>query len=126
MADQEAVCALEFKDKVFRFADVGEVRRSEQRLSLDNIHENKQQLEGVFQGVLPKRRTFEFKLSSTQEVIAGKVGAGIADASRINHILERATKIEVQTICVGNGRPRYVLLKYEEPSVQEQGTGNRR
>ena len=33
MVDQEAVCALEFKDKVFRFADVGQLRRSEGRLS---------------------------------------------------------------------------------------------
>ena len=116
MADQEAVCTLEFKDKVFRFADVGQVRRSEGRLSQDNIHEDQQQIKGFFQGVLPKRRTFEFRIESSQEVIAGKVGSDIPDASAINHILEQLTTINVVATRVGSGRPRYVLLRYTEPS----------
>ena len=33
MADQDAVCTVEFNDDVFRFVDVGQVRRSESRLS---------------------------------------------------------------------------------------------
>jgi len=116
MADQEAVCTLEFKDKVFRFADVGQVRRSEERLSQDNIHEDQQQIEGFFQGVLPKRRTFEFRIGSSQEVIAGKVGPDIPDASVINRILEQPTTIYVATTRVGSGRPRYILSRYTEPS----------
>jgi hypothetical protein len=124
LADQEAVCTLEFKDKVFRFDDVGQVRRSEGRLSRDNIHEDKQQMEGVFQGVLPKRRTFEFRIASSQEIIVGKVGADIPDAGAINHILEQVTTIEVQATRVGNVRPRYLLLKYGEPAGQEQRTGH--
>jgi hypothetical protein len=41
LGDQEAVCALEFKEEVFRFADVGQVRRSEGRLRQDNIHQTR-------------------------------------------------------------------------------------
>ncbi|MEW6237718.1 MAG: hypothetical protein AB1656_20220 [Candidatus Omnitrophota bacterium] len=119
LVEHEAICSLEYKDKCFRFCDSGEVRRSQERLSQDNIREKEEQIEGAFQGVLPKRRTFEFKLSSTQEIIAGKVGAGIADAGVINRILNQPTKICVHTTCVGTGRPRYVLLKYEEPSSLE-------
>ena len=38
MADQDAVCTVEFNDDVFRFVDVGQVRRSQGRLSSENIH----------------------------------------------------------------------------------------
>ena len=111
MADQEAVCALEFKDTVFRFSDVGQVRRSEERLRQDNIHEVTEWIEGAFQGVLPKRRTFEFKIAATEEIITGKVGADIPDARAINRMLDNATSIEVRVTRVGLGRPRYVLLR---------------
>ncbi|MCK4340649.1 MAG: hypothetical protein KAY37_02855 [Phycisphaerae bacterium] len=129
MADQEAVCTLEFKDEVFRFADVGQVRRSEQRLSQDNIHEEDVEIAGVFQGVLPKRRTFEFRVSETDDVISGKVGPDIEEARQINHILEKPLIIKVRTRRAGTGRPRYVLLSYElsceETSTQgEQGSGH--
>ena len=123
MADQEAVCTLEFKDEVFRFSDVGQVRRSEQRLSQDNIHEEDIEIAGEFQGVLPKRRTFEFLTSENNEVISGKVGPAIEDAGAINRILERPSTIKVHTRRVGTGRPRYVLLSYEKTSTQgDQGS----
>jgi hypothetical protein len=128
MADQEAICAIEFKGEVFRFADVGQVRRSEQRLSKDNIHEADEELFGRFQGVLPRRRTFEFMIEDTKDVISGKVGAEITDASEINHVLEEPVKIQVHTKQVGEGRPRYALTGYisephkAEGSSQGQGT----
>jgi hypothetical protein len=115
LEDQEAVCTLEFKNRVFQFADVGEVRQSNERLSQDNIHEDQQQIEGVFQGVLPKRRMFEFKIMPSQEVIVGKVRSDIPDISAINHILDQFTTIEVMVTRVGGGSPRYVLLSYAEP-----------
>ncbi len=114
MADQEAVCTLEFKQEVFRFADVGQVRRSEQRLSQDNIHEEDEQLTGQFLGVLPKRRTFEFLVSETRSVISGKVSPTIEDAGQLNRILEKPSTIKVHTRRVGTGRARYVLLSFEE------------
>lgn len=114
LAEQEAVCALEFKEEVFRFADVGQVRRSEGRLRQDNIHEEKLSLSGQFLGVLPKRRTFEFQRADTQEIIAGKVGPDFEDAGSINHVLERPLTIQVHTKRVGTGSPKYTLLDYEE------------
>lgn len=114
MADQEAVCTLEFKDKIFRFTDVGQVRRSEKRLSQDNIHEEDREITGTFQGILPNRHIFEFLVKDTGEVISSKVGPAIDDAGQINHALEKLTRIYVHTTRVGTGRPRYVLLRYEE------------
>jgi hypothetical protein len=122
MADQEAVCALEFDGKVFRFRDVGEVRKSVERLSQDTIHEAEETVEGAFQGVLPNRRTFEFKKSDTGEIISGKVGGSIENAGEINRVLDRNLKIKVLATHVGNGRPRYRLIDYPKPSSETEGT----
>jgi hypothetical protein len=122
MADNEAICALEYQDKVFRFSDVGQVRQSAERLSQDNIHEEEQWLEGDFQGVLPKRRTFEFRLAGTDEIIAGKVGLDIADAGVINRILGQRIRIQVRGTRVGEGRPRYILIRYNEEEPEMPGT----
>jgi hypothetical protein len=114
IADQEAICTLEFAEKRFRFSDVGEVQKSASRLSQDTIHEEEEPLEGVFQGVLPKRRSFEFQISNTGEIINGKVGGAIQNAGEINHVLERPMKIRVLLTRVGSGQARYRLISYEE------------
>ena len=54
LATNEAVCALQFNDKLLQFKDVGEVNRSVQRLGQDNLHEEQTQLTGKFQAVLLK------------------------------------------------------------------------
>ena len=118
LSDQEAVCTLEFKKEVFRFADVGQVRRSEGRLRQDNIHEEEVSLSGHFLGVLPHRRTFEFQVADTQDIITGKVGPDIEDAGSINHILDRPLTIKVHTKRAGTGRPNYTLLRYENPEQE--------
>ena len=114
MAKNEAVCALEFKGEVFRFTDVEQVRRSMGRLAQDNIHEEDASLSGVFEGVLPHRRTFEFRVAESGEIIAGKVGKTIEDASTINHVLDRQVTINVHSRRVGAGRPSYVLIGYQD------------
>ena len=110
LAGADATCAMEFKDKTFRFSDTGQVKRSVERLSKDNLFEEEVLLEGMFQGVLPKRRTFEFLLSALDEVIAGKVGPGVVDAHSLNELLQQPVKIKVVVTRVGTGRPRYVLV----------------
>ena len=111
LATNEAVCALQVDNKVFQFKDVGEVRRGVERLSHDNLHEEETQLSGEFQGVLPKARSFEFKLAATQEIIRGKVSTAISSPDDINSHLHQATTIDVLATRVGAGRPRYVLLR---------------
>lgn len=113
LVEQEAVCALEFKNEIFRFADVSQVRRSEGRLQKDNIHEEDATLSGQFLGVLPNRRTFEFRIGESQEIVAGKVGADIEDAGSINDVIEKDVTIQVRTKRVGDGRPTYTLLSFQ-------------
>ncbi|HRX61387.1 MAG TPA: hypothetical protein P5260_09270 [Candidatus Competibacter sp.] len=111
LAENDATCTLQFRNRAFRFTDTGQVRRSLQRMSQDNLHEEEQILKGEFQGVLPKRRTFEFKLQETDEVIAGKIGPAIATADEFNAHLYRTVSVRLMVTRVGNGRPRYLLLE---------------
>ncbi len=120
LAAQDAVCALESGDDVFRFADVGQVRRSERRLSREYINEEEQEISGQFQGVLPTRRTFEFLNEATGEVISGKVDSAIEDVDAVTNILNRPASIRVRSRRVGTARRRYVLVDYKDTGGQDE------
>lgn len=110
LADNEAVCSLQYGSQTFRFSSVGQVREALERLSTDNLVEDERQLQGHFEGALPHRRTFEFKLADSEEIIVGKIAHSIHDPAKINdHLRERITVSMMETR-VGNGRPRYQLL----------------
>lgn len=110
LVDSEAICAMQYQERVFRFTDVGQVRNSLARLGQDNLREEEQTLAGEFQGILPKGRTFEFKLVDQGEVIRGKLGPAIRDADELNAHLHQFAQIKIMVTRVGNGRPRYVLM----------------
>jgi len=111
LASNEAVCTLAVGRDAFGFRDVGEVRRSLERLSQDNLHERETSLFGEFQGVLPKGRTFEFKVAANDEVVRGRVGPEIDDPDVINHHLHQSIEIKVLETRVGQGKARYQLLQ---------------
>ncbi len=122
MADSEAMCTLEFQGDEFRFRDPAQVRRSENRLSNDNIQENNVTLSGQFQGFLPNSRRAEFLLSATdadflQEaigtVVSGRVEPAVDDTVNINEILNQEATIVARTRRVGQGRARYVIVEYQ-------------
>ena len=110
LAENEAVCALQYGNQAFRFSSVGQVREALQRLSTDNLVEQERQLLGHFEGALPHRRTFEFKLADSEEIVVGKIAPSVRDPSIINeHLHDRVTVVVTETR-VGNGRPRYLLV----------------
>ena len=119
LADNEAVCTILYGDRKVRFADVGQVRQSIVRLSQQNLHEEEKEIDGEFQGVLPKGRTFEFKLVDGT-VIRGKVGRAIANADDLNQILHQPTRVRLMMTQAGSGRPRYVLMA--APQVMATGS----
>ena len=102
MADHDAICTLEFKDHVFRFTDVGQVRQSEARLSQDHMFEADLNVSGRFRGALPARREFEFLSEENGEVISGKIDTSIKAADAINEILDRPVRIKVHARRVGS------------------------
>ena len=90
------------------------------RLAQDNLHEEDTCFSGMFQGVLPHRRTFEFQVSKTGKVISGKVGKEVTDAAAINRILYKSVKINVHSRSVGEGLPRYILTGYGESTISDE------
>ncbi len=109
LIDSEAVCAVSLGEKAFGFSDVGAVRRSWARLDRDNLHEVPRTLSGQFEGALPQRRTFEFKVAGTGEIIGGKFGPGVTDPAAINRHLYETTTVQLMETRVGQGHPRFVL-----------------
>ena len=124
VADSDAVCALEFCGDQFKFIDVDQVRRSESRLSEDNIREDDVTLTGYFEGFLPISRRAEFHITQANAdflneaigtVISGKVESDVDEAIRdINEILKRVVRVDAHTRRVGDGRPRYVISNCEQ------------
>jgi hypothetical protein len=114
LQSSQAVCTLECGTEVFRFSDVGQVRRSTTRLAQENLHEEILPLEGRFLGFLPHRRSFEFRPTATEAVITGKVSPAVEEAEAINHHLGQATRIQLMARHVGNGKPRYILIATPE------------
>ena len=111
LADNSAVCALQYGGSGVRFTDVGQVSRSLARLAADNLHESKEQLRGEFVGVLPNSRSFEFRLASDGQIIRGKVSPRVQNVDAINDHLHSAVQIDVTRTQVGNGRPRYLMTQ---------------
>jgi len=113
LAENEAICTMQYREKSFRFTDPGQVNRSLARLGQDNIKEEPKVLVGEFHGVLPEgnTRTFQFVIADTRNVIRGTVGPGIRDANIINNHLYQPVQIRVVETRVANGRPRYLLTE---------------
>lgn len=110
LADNSAVCALQYGERGVRFSDVGQVWRSLARLESDNLRESQEQLSGEFVGALPKSRTFEFKLAN-DEIIRGKMSPVIQNVEVINEHLYQSVQIEAMRTQVGSGHPRYLLTQ---------------
>ena len=106
---------LEFKESFFRFSGTDQVRASAERLESNNIKESEETYTGEFQGVLPKGRTFEFKVSDGSGVLRGKVGPDVEDADVLNReYLHKLVNVSLHVIQVGQGRPRFTLQKLSD------------
>ncbi len=117
LADSEAVCALSFKNAVFRFRDVGQVRRGIASLGTENVREGKGELTGHFQGFLPHSRQAEFMVDASGDVLSCRVDRGVDNAKGITEILNHSVTVSVRYRQVGNSRRRYTILSYAPASV---------
>ena len=122
MSDNDAVCALEFQGDEFHFRDVSQVRRSENRLSDDNIREDDVVFGGYFDGFLPKSRRAEFFLVETGAdflreavgtMLSVRVLPRVTETVKIKEILDQDVTVNARVRRVGEGRPRYVITDCE-------------
>ena len=117
LADSEAVCALSFKNAVFRFRDVSQVRRGVASLGTGNVREGKEELTGHFQGFLPHSGQAKFMVDASGDVLSCRVDRGVDNAKGITEILNRSVTVSVRYRQVGNSRRRYTILSYAPASV---------
>jgi hypothetical protein len=111
MTQQEAWCGLESDDIFFRFTDWEQIKYAASRFSDNNIQEYEEPCKGKFQGVLPTSRTFEFKLSTQDNVIRGKIDRAVDEPETINHKwLDKPVTAKFHVMKIGQGRPRYALM----------------
>lgn len=106
-----AICTLATREKVFRFEDLAQVHRSRERLSPENLREEAQVIEVEFLGALPNRRTFEFRIPASNEVLSGRSGHGVPPLDPINDHRYQPVRARFMVTRVRDGRPRYRLLE---------------
>lgn len=110
LVDGETICAFQYKEDIFRFSDVAQVRSSFDRLATDNIIRTNEVLKGIFLGYLPQKKTFEFKIADREDFISGKVDATVSNADEINENLNKLSQFEAVVVRVGSGKPRYTMV----------------
>ena len=110
LATEEAICTFNFQEKVFKFDHVGQVKSCSERLSVENIKQEENiSIIGEFLGILPNKRTFEFKIGN--DVISGKISTTILNPEKINSLLNKSVEIKVTKTTVGSGKPRYMMIE---------------
>lgn len=115
LVQQQAWCGLELDESFFRFSNYEQIKLSSERLRDENIQEREERYQGEFQGVLPNSRSFEFKLLGEGGVIKGKVDKAIADPDILNREwLHKQVTANLHVVQVGQGRPRFTLMKMED------------
>lgn len=118
----DALCALNFRNRVFRFASGAEVARASEQMSAANLTESVEVLEGQFVGALPlKRKSFEFRLHESGEVIVGRFAPTVSEPEEVNRHLHVLCSARFAIKRVGQGRPRYVLVELPEWSDSRGG-----
>lgn len=108
-AKERAWCGLSFSGQSFRFRDHQQLESAAARVREDNIKESSEEVDGVFTGVLPKSRRFEFKSLDGSIDIRGKVSPEIESPEQLNEKLNKAFKVKFDVVQVGQGRPKYTL-----------------
>jgi hypothetical protein len=108
-AKEQAWCGLSFSGQSFRFRDHQQLESAAARVREDNIKECSEDIDGVFTGVLPKSRRFEFKSLDGRIDIKGKISPYIEAPEQLNEKLYKAFRVRFNVVQVGQGRPKYTL-----------------
>lgn len=115
--EHQAGCTLALARESVTLA-AEEVETLARLIGPDNLKTQHLSLEGSFEGVLPRRRTFEFQ-TNDDEIVVGEVGPTIEDPSEINRVVGQRSTAEVVTVCIADRPPRSILVGYHvlEPAV---------
>lgn len=117
VAQQQALCGLEFKNKMFRFKDSDQLNLAADRLQENNITQTEVAISGKLVGALPFSRTFEYE-QEDGVIIKGKIDKSIEDPDILNREwLNVNSSVTVTVIRVGEAKPRYHLKDLDSITV---------
>ena len=114
LAQHEAVCSVMMGTNSFRFPDVERVK-AVSALMDSRVDETEVTWTGRFQGLLPDRLWAEFVPSDSDGSVIVRLAFEEGKApDDLSDLSGRTLNIRVQRRRVGNSRPRYTVLGYEE------------
>ena len=128
VADGGAAFTLSRGGEAFEFRDANQVRRSENRLSNDNIREEDSTISARFLGYFPHRPRAQFLIIGTDtdslsdlvgDIVSGPVEQTVAEDVNINGMLNRDVWINVHTRRVGSSRPRFRVTGILRDAAQQ-------
>lgn len=112
-AKEQAWCGLSYADRSFRFRDLHQLENSVARMREDNIKEFTEEIRGIFVGILPKSRHFEFESLNGSKEIKGRISPEIESPECLNEQLNKSVTVSFQVVQVGQGRPKFTLPNIE-------------
>lgn len=117
LESNQASFGLSFKGRSFKFQNTAQLSSSALKLKDQNLHEDFPSFEGYFVGILPHSRMFEFKIKESEEIIKGKIGSKQIDPNTLSEdFLKVPVSAEFRAVRVGDGKPKYSLMKIEDVS----------
>ena len=116
-----AQAAIGFNGREAALRNPGEVERATSRLAVQNIREETKTIDGTLTGMVPDRRSFEFRApgtgESTGESIEGRIGQEVHDPYRVAaRYADQEVRARIRRIQVGQGLPQYTLLEILGPA----------
>ncbi len=94
----------------------GEVEDVAKRLAGQETKDETNTVNGTLIDMVPTRRFFEFQVSNSGENIEGRIGREITAPYRIAaRYTNEEVRARIRQIQVGQGEPKYTLLKILEP-----------
>ena len=115
LSENDATCALTYEKSRFSFPTTDAVKRGLERISDTNILESEETVEGILLGILPNRRSFEFRIKDTDELISGKISTVIGEPSELNRYVGKLVKASIVTTKINAGKKRHVLRQVLGP-----------
>ena len=114
LKNNRAQVTIELNGREVTLTDPGEVERAVNRLALQNIREETSTTTGTLISIVPDRRFFEFRASSTDAFIEGRMGQEIHDPYRVAaRYANRKVRAKIRQLQVGQSQPKYTLLEIQ-------------
>jgi hypothetical protein len=108
-----AWCSISFKGKKFKFSNLDQVSVSKSRLDSGDVTEGNPEYKGLFTGLLPEGRNFEFT-TEEGEIIKGKIMAAAGSLAEFSkNTLYKEVTATFNKAQIGERKARYSLVSLD-------------